>query len=97
MNQIKKIIHTDKKWIRQWVMTLSDKNQDIRNIYKKKKVMTVFASQNTVFFILYILNNKYLKIVCGSTPQLVFFVFLLKSTVVLQFFSVRMKCIKERV
>jgi hypothetical protein len=58
--------------------------------------MTVFVSQNTVFFILSILNDKYVKIVCDSTPQLVFFVFPLKSTVVLQFFSVRMKCIKER-
>lgn len=63
----------------------------------RKKVMTVFVSQNTVFFILYcILNDKYLKIICGSTPQLVFFVFPLKSTVVLQFFSVRMRCMKER-
>jgi hypothetical protein len=58
--------------------------------------MTVFVSQNTVFFILSILNDKYVKIVCGWTPQLVFFVFPLKSTVVLQFFFVRMKCIKER-
>ncbi len=49
-----------------------------------------------MFFTLSIFNDKYLKIVCGSTTQLVFFVFPLKSTVVLQFFFVRMRCMKER-